>query len=123
MGTDNHASTSIDTKSMLQSREMRNRYLELEGTIMAREQVGQQAPIEMRAEYYNLRKLMGVDTGTPLPTGPIKMLPVGVVPRDVWQAQRVVELSEAILRYNAAGEPVPGIWLEELSEHLVQKEG
>lgn len=78
-------------------------------------------PIEWQAEYDELLDGLGFTPYQPKDID--KMVPIGVMPKKMWVANRVVELTEAILRYNAAGVPVPSQWLDELSEHLVQEEG
>lgn len=42
--------------------------------------------------------------------------PLGVMPRDIWDRDRKVELSEAMKRYLEAGMKIPSKWLEEYNE-------
>lgn len=44
--------------------------------------------------------------------------PLGLVPRFVRDSERCREILAAIERYNDAGKPVPGEWLEELNERM-----
>lgn len=42
--------------------------------------------------------------------------PLGVLPKFLWDEQRMVDLTEAINRFMDANEPVPSEWVQELAE-------
>jgi hypothetical protein len=52
--------------------------------------------------------------------GEIKMsekeFPIGLLPRSVWEKQRMIHISEAVMRYSLAGQSVPVKWIEEYNE-------
>jgi len=39
--------------------------------------------------------------------------PLGLVPRDIWLTQRLIEVIEAIDRYQKANQKVPAAWSDE----------
>ena len=42
--------------------------------------------------------------------------PLGLVPKYIWEQQRVVAICEAMLRYAKAGKKMPTLWIIELEE-------
>jgi hypothetical protein len=45
--------------------------------------------------------------------------PIGLVPKYIWEQQRVVDICEAMLRYAKNGRKLPAEWIIELEEHWV----
>ncbi len=46
----------------------------------------------------------------------VEKLPLGIMPKSIWQAQRRMELIGALERYSNAGKPAPAEWFKELRE-------
>jgi hypothetical protein len=42
--------------------------------------------------------------------------PLGLMPRNIHESQRIGEILEAMQRYNEAGKPIPAAWVEELRD-------
>lgn len=42
--------------------------------------------------------------------------PLGLTPREIWVAQRVQDIREAIQRYTEANMPIPQDWIEEYND-------
>lgn len=49
----------------------------------------------------------------------VKVPPLGIMPQRAWRRARVVDLENAIRRFEDAGTEVPQAWLEEMREHAV----
>jgi hypothetical protein len=50
----------------------------------------------------------------------VRRLPIGVMPKFIWDEQRLKELREAIQRYADAGEYIPLDWVKEYNNLLPQ---
>jgi hypothetical protein len=46
----------------------------------------------------------------------MKKPPIGLIPRSIWDFQRIDQISNAINRYIDAGYAIPEEWIEELVE-------
>jgi len=47
--------------------------------------------------------------------------PLGIMPKDIWLANRKVELKETVIRYVNAGLPLPQEWVDEYNEFVKEK--
>lgn len=63
----------------------------------------------------NFRELDPEVIGAILVEPPVKKPPMGLRPRNIWVASRIVEIREAIQRYESENVPVPRAWRAELS--------
>ena len=48
--------------------------------------------------------------------------PIGIIPKSIWERQRINALWDAILRYREAKIVIPIIWIEEYNE-LIERNG
>lgn len=49
-------------------------------------------------------------------TNVYKKPPLGIMPRNIWEEQRVDDILEAMKRYSLEEVPIPNEWVEELKE-------
>ncbi len=73
-----------------------------------------------------LQKIIGRDTGTPLPTPPLSLAPtsqppIGIIPKWLHDERRLKELMDAIERYFHDYRPIPQEWSDEYNTLIKEK--
>lgn len=44
--------------------------------------------------------------------------PIGIMPKEIWETQRIGDILDAMERYSQANQPIPIAWVSELKQHL-----